>query len=199
MKKTLALLVAVLGAWLVVSPWFVGYADMPTRFVDMALGAVLIVLFVLLSSALGKIKQGDKTPNGHLTAMMVVGVVLVVEGIVGAVALGHSVGSVVNEIVVGVLVAAFARFAMLVPDVKKVGMNGLDDREIMLIQKIGVMEDCNAIQMRCKAFGSMPLAVKITPEQLLSLLGIIPFELVKALPKMLLEGIKGSKAQDQSK
>lgn len=200
MKRTIALVEVLMGLWLLASPWFVGYAPSANRFVDMGIGVVIIVLAIVFSVLKGK-RLGEKGPNWPLVIIAILGLALIAEGIVG-ICIGYPVGAIVNEIIVGLIVLLLGIFAVLVPDVKKVSMSGFDNQEILVVQKIYIHKEKDdpsnkSIVMKVKAFGSMPMTVKMSAKNLWMLIGALPFEVFQSLPSMLVKGHKEYKADQE--
>lgn len=66
------------------------------------------------------------------------------------------------------------------------------------LSKIGYKD--GVIVMKGKAFGSMPQAMRLTGEQIAYILGMVPFELVAHLPKILFDGWRATrKASEEEK
>ncbi len=191
MKRTIALVELFLGVWLVASPWFVGYGDLTNKVVDMVAGVIVLVLAILFCILDGKREAGKKNPDALLIICAIIGVAVVVEGIIG-IFIEQGVGAIVNEIIVGLLIFCTSLFASIIPNVSTVGLAGFDNNEILVINKIYVMKDkkdgSESIAMKTKAFGSMPMPVKLNAKDLWMFVGALPFDVVKSLPSMLIKG-----------
>ena len=66
------------------------------------------------------------------------------------------------------------------------------DGEVLLeMSKLGFKD--GVIEAKGKAYGSMPQTMRIPPEQVWALIGLVPFEVILHLPKVLFDGWRKSR------
>jgi len=191
MKALISLIEIVLGIWLVASPWFLGYGLLENQIADVVLGAALIVLGAVYFSKNKAAKPIDETNPQLFTVISVLGIVIVAEGIIGAVALGYTVPAIVNEVIVGILAFALAMVASMLASPKKVVLSDENGGELVTLTKIDFKDE--GLSVRAKAFGTMPMLMKVTPEQLWSLVGYLSFDVISHVPGMLVSGRAAAK------
>lgn len=186
MKVAISAFEAILGAWLIVTPWLFGYATLANKLVDVCLGAVALIVALVYFSKNKNEKPLDEKMAGAHKVIVAIGVILVVEGIVGLAAFGYTAGAGANEIVVGIVLAAIACFANQLLASKKVVMSGEDGGELVTITKLDYKN--GILVMKAKAFGTMPMVVHVEPKQLWLLIGFLSYGVVSHLPGILAKG-----------
>lgn len=178
-------IVAVLGAWLVVSPFFLGARGA-------ALVATMVAGAVVLALGVAAMKQKEFKPTLDW-AIVALGVVLVVWGIVGW-AMG--LGSGLNEIITGVLAAGLAfvatRFTTTYSQASFYDRGGAPMVDVKSLR----MKD-DTILMKALLLQSMPSTVYVKSDEVWKVLTMIPFDLIKRMPKYLISGYKTCKAQER--
>jgi len=194
-KKFIAWLSLLVGVLLVIFAWVLGYADTPAVWQDFVVG--LVAVGVSLLAALGK---------GRLTAHdwpfllnLVLGLWLLVSGIF--VFGREATANRVVDIVLGVVLILFSAAAAQVVEGRKGYMYTKDGDVLLEMSRLSYKE--GVIEAKGKAYGSMPQTMRIPPDQIWNLVGLVPLELIVQLPKLLFLGWKAGRisapAKDDSK
>lgn len=188
MSKAINIMLAVLGAWLIVSPFLLGYV-VPRLLVTAVLGCAALLLAVIAARQEPSKKAADYVLIG-------LGVCLVVWGIVSL--FGNLGAAGVNEIVVGVLVAALA-FAATCFAVPYEGASFYDRGGAPMVDVKSLRLKDDTILMKAMLLQSMPSTVYVRPDEVWKVLTMIPFDLIKGLPGFLVQGYKTCKQQEKEK
>ena len=179
MKRVLAWGAMVIGFWLVISPWFLNYQDLPSRLHDVIVG--VIILGLALAVVMSKKDKALTWPhwiNG------VLGIWLIVSGIWVFGAIGGA--NRWNEIVPGILLALLSFLATQIIEGLPMRMYTKDGAVLMETSQFERRgED---IVMRGKTMGTMPATVYVHPEQVWVMLGLVPVQVVSYLPLLLFRG-----------
>ncbi|MBN1322207.1 MAG: SPW repeat protein [Thermoleophilia bacterium] len=191
MKKFIAWLALLIGVLLVIFAWVLGYADTPALWQDFVVG--LMVIAVSLVAALGK---------GRLVARdwpfllnLVLGLWLVVSGIF--VFGREATANRVVDIVLGVLLILLSATATQVVEGRKGYVYTKDGDVLLEMSRLGYK--AGVIEAKGKAYGSMPQTMRIPPDQIWNLIGLVPVELIVRLPKLVFLGWKASRSPAGSK
>lgn len=195
MKVTLSLVELALGIWLIASPWFLGYASLVNQLIDLAVGIVVVVCAATFFVKNKDVKQSDIAFDQLHCVVCVLGIALVAEAIVGGVVFGYGISAIVSEAIVGVLLAALGAVAPLFKAPKSIMVNGQDGSDLLILTKVEY-KDGN-LAMKGKAFGTMPMLMKLENDQLWRLLGYLSFSVIAHLPSMLIDGYKTAKKKDK--
>ena len=190
MKKFIAWLTLVLGVLLVVFAWTLGYADTSALWQDFIVGLVIIgvSLFAILTEE--GIAVRVAVPRQRRTRSVARG-------------LGHlrlRTGGGANrvvDIVLGVVVIVLSVFASQVVEGKKGYVYTKDGSVLLEMSRLGYKD--GSIEAKGKAYGSMPQTMRIPPEQIWNLIGLVPLEVIVRLPVLLLRGWLKSRSATDSK
>lgn len=175
MRAVLLALAGLLGAWLVVAPWVLGYSATSARSADPALGLAAIVLAVI----------GVRWPGVRVAAWLITagGLVLLVAGLSGA--FGDQAARV-DEGLAGLFLVVLGLFAsqlVKAPSIVAVDKDGRTLAEITSIRRKG-----DLLAMKGQLLGSMPATIYLTPEELWKIVGLIDPGVAFALPRLLARG-----------
>lgn len=190
MKKLFAWIAIILGIWLVISPWLLGYMENLAQWHDSVVGLIItgLGLAFILSKA-------NPTSNWSHVVNSILGLWLFVSGIL---VFGQtSTATRWNEIFVGILVALFSAIATQVIEGKKAFIYTKEGTVLVEMSRMSYKD--GIIVMKGKAFGSMPQTMHVRPEEIWTMLGLAPFEIIYRLPKMLYIGWKRSKEANSDK
>ncbi len=189
MKKFIAWLTVVIGVLLVVFAWALGYADTSAVWQDFIVG--LILIGVSLYAALGK---GPFPFQWPYAVSAVLGLWMLVSGIAvfGRVADTNRV----VDIVLGVVVMVLSGLASQVVEGKKGFVYTKDGDVLLELSRLGYKE--GVIEAKGKAYGSVPQTMRIPPDQIWNLVGLVPLDLIVRLPRLLLLGMLKSKSAKAS-
>ncbi|MDR1960799.1 MAG: SPW repeat protein [Gracilibacteraceae bacterium] len=187
MRGFIARITAFLGIWLMASPWFCGYATDIAKIHDVAAGVVIVGLSVIIIRQ--RHTKGQKSPSWPLGLNAAVGIWLIINGSVvfGATALG----SRLNNILVGCLLAGCSLLAQQIIEGSNFFIFTKEGGELVEVSKV-VLKD-GFIEMKGKAFGSMPQVMHVRPKQIWLLMGLLPAEILIALPSLLWRGWRDNK------
>ncbi len=188
MKVLFALFEIILGIWLIASPWFLGYALLANQIIDVVIGVVIVICAAVYFGKNKSVKQNDLSFDQLHYVVAVLGLALIVEAIVGGVMMNYSISAIVNEIIVGLFLAFFGFVAPLFSCPKNILVNGQDGSELLILTKVEYKE--GNLAMKGKAFGTMPMLMKLENDQLWRLLGYISFDVIAHLPVMIMAGRK---------
>jgi hypothetical protein len=184
MKKFVGWLTLTLGVLLIIFAWALDYRDTSAVWQDTITGLVIAALSAAVVS--GKLK---KAQDWLLLSVAVLGLWLIVAGIFvfGTV----SASNRVIDIVLGVVILALALVASQVIEGRK-GFVFTKDGEVLLeMSRLGFKD--GSIEAKGKAYGAMPQTMRIPPEQVWALIGLVPFEVIVRLPKVLFDGWRKSR------
>lgn len=197
MKVLLALIEMALGIWLIASPWFVGYTTLTSQLIDVGLGLLILIIAGIYFLKNRKLKPAANVlPQLH-TIILILGFVSVIEGVVGAIAFEYSIAAVVNKVITGILFVCVSAPATQIVSRKQVGISGEDGSELILLTKLEYKNE--SIMMKAKAFGTMPMIVKVEPAQLWLIIGYLSFDTIAHLPSILMTGRSQVKKEEANK
>jgi hypothetical protein len=185
-KKFVAWVTLVLGVLLIILAWALDYRGTSAVWQDTVTG--LVIAAISAAVVTGKVK---KAQDWLLLANAVVGLWLIVSGIFvfGTKAASNRV----IDIVLGVVIGALALVASQIIEGRK-GFVFTKDGEVLLeMSKLGFKE--GSIEAKGKAYGSMPQTMRIPPEQVWALIGLVPFEVIVRLPLVLFAGWRKSRGK----
>jgi len=185
MKRLFAIIDLIIGIWLCICPWLLGYSGTLANWDDCAVGLVIVAfsLYVLF------LKADSPTPNWPFLTNSVLGAWLIISGIF---VFGQiSVANQWNDIILGILVAFFSLFATQIMEGKKTFIY-TKDGGILLEMSNMVYKDGNII-MKGKNFGTMPAVMHLRPVEMWNGLGLVPLNIIAKLPGMLIVGWRQSK------
>lgn len=186
MTKAMNSLLAVFGIWLVISPFLLSYAA-PGLWVGAALGLIVLVLSIV-------VVRRESCPRCVDYVLAVLGVCLVAWGVVGLFAnLG---GAGANEIIVGALIAIIA-FVATCFSVPYKGASFYDRGGAPMVDVKSLRLKDDTILMKAMLLQSMPSMVYVRPDEVWKVLTMIPFDLIKGLPKFLVQGYRTCKLQEK--
>ena len=184
MKKLFAWIAIILGIWLLVSPWLLNYMNGITQWHDSLVGLVIISLSLAFI-----LSKANPTLNWPHLMNIIIGLWLCVSGIL---MFGQtSITARWNEIVVGLLIALFSAVATQVIEGKKAFVYTKEGGVLVEMTKMTYKD--GIIVMKGKAFGAMPQVMHVRPDEIWNVLGLVPFEVIIHLPKLLYLGWKMSK------
>jgi hypothetical protein len=180
MKRLFAIITLMIGIWLIISLWLLGYSATLAQWIDLAVG-ILISTFSL--SVL--LHKTDPTPTWPLLVNSILGLWLIISGVL---LFGHISA---NEIICGILVAFFSIVATQIIEGKKCYVYTKDGG--ILLEMSSMTYKDGIILMKGKNFGTMPSIMHVRPVDIWNMLGLVPFNIIGKLPQMLLVGWKQSK------
>ncbi len=187
MASIVNVMVAILGVWLVITPYLFESRAVALA-IAMTAGAILAIL------GIASAKQKEYKPAMDYAACAL-GVALAVWGIVGW-ALGLGAG--LNEIIVGAFAALLAalatRFTVTYDAASFYDRGGAPMVDVQSLR----MKD-NTILMKALLLQSMPSTVYVKPGEVWKVLTMIPSDLIRSLPGFLVAGYKECKAESAKK
>lgn len=146
-------------------------------------------LIIIILGSIFVLSKAKPTPNWPHIINIILGLWLIVVGII---MFGQtSTAARWNEIIVGILVALVSAIATQIIEGKKAFIYTKEGGVLVEMTRMTYKE--GIIEMKGKAFGSMPQTMHVRPEEIWSMLGLAPFEVITHLPKMLYVGWKRSK------
>lgn len=177
MSAILSGLAATVGVWMCVTPltgWYAGVGG--TRYVDVALGALVLVLALvqLVRRTSARIAVADWTT-------LVLGAALVVIGIVP---LGRGGGIKAGEILCGVLLVVVSWISIHLPRATGAKVFSFEGKEMMAITEL--VADRHGVGMKGKLMGAMPATMYVRPEELWNMLALVPTRVIFAVVRVLL-------------
>ncbi len=179
MKKLIAWSTLTIGVLLVVFAWVLGYAGTPALWQDLITGLVLAGLS--LFAALAKTRFPYQWP--YLVNALL-GLWLVISGIF---VFGREAGANrVVDIVLGVVALLLSALATQVAEGKKGYVYTKDGSVLLELSRLGYKD--GAIEAKGKAYGSVPQTMRIPPEQVWNLVGMVPVGVIVRLPVLLVLG-----------
>lgn len=185
MKRLFAVINLILGIWLFICPWVLGYSGTLAHWGDCAVGLVTAALsiYILL------LKMELPTPNWPYLIDSILGAWLIVSGIFvfGQVSFANRW----NDIALGILVACSSLFASQIIEGKKAFAYTKDGG--VLIEMVNITHKDGIIVIKGKTFGTMPAVMHMRPVDLWNLLGLVPLSIIANLPRMLIAGWRKSK------
>jgi len=177
MKRLFAWVVLVLGAWTAVSPWVLGYTSVAVRWSDCVVGLLTAGLSLVVI-----LHKGELRPSWPQWTTSLLGLWLVVSAFV----FGPIRWSC---LICGILIAALSLFATQVIEGRKVTVYTKDGKVLLEMSSMTYKED-GQIELKGKTFGTMPALMYVRPVDVWNLLGIIPFVVIRRLPRILIAGGK---------
>ncbi|MGD9823631.1 SPW repeat protein [Desulfobacter sp.] len=185
MKKLFAVITLILGIWLCISPWILGYSGSPAQWEDGITGVLIgaFSLYVLVC------KKESVSPNWPFFVNSLLGGWLIIFGflVFGQI----SIAGRLNDIIIGVLVVALSLFATQLIENKRVFAYTKDGG--ILLEMVQIFYKDGIIIVKGKTFGTMPVIMQLKPMDVWNLLGLIPLGIVTHLPGILASGWKKSK------
>jgi hypothetical protein len=181
MKRLFAWIILIIGAWLVISPWVLGYQPVAARWNACAIGLAIAVLSLLVLLC-----KTERVPSWPQLITCLFGLWSVGTG---AFAFGQAHWS---ELVCGILVAVFSLVASQLTEGRKIAIYTKDSN--VLLEMNGVTYKDGQIVLRGKTFGTMPSTMYVRPVDMWNLVGMVPFIVIRMLPWMLIMGWKTGKA-----
>lgn len=184
MRELLALVVTPFGLWLAAAAWVDADTTAAGRIGGTAAGAVLIVSAILVAAR--------HAHRAALTVLAILGVATVVLGAVLPAGLAVRLAAVLT----GLVTLALAFAATQVPAPARVVAVNKRGGTLAEIKSIKIKD--GKIAAPSVLLGSMPETVYVTPEQIWNLIGNVDATLLKALPKMILEGRRASRTSEHA-
>jgi hypothetical protein len=180
MKKLLGVINAILGIWLLICPWLLGYAGTAARWTDLG-GGILILTFSIITLAL---KTGTPSPNWPFISKMVVAAGLMVS----AVGFTGQLSPVIrwNDAIAGLLVALVSLVASQIVEGRKTFAYTKDGG--LLLEMVSITYKDGIIVVKGKSFGTMPMLMHMRPLDLWNILGLVPMNVILRFPLLLLTG-----------
>lgn len=184
MTAILNSLIAVLGAWLIITPYPFGSHGVALA-VAMAAGAALLILGICA------FRQKEYKPALDY-AIAAIGAALAVWGVIGAV---MGLGSGANEVLVGLIAAALAFIATRFTTTYKTA-SFYDRGGAPMVDVQSLRYKDGDILMKALLLQSMPSTVYVKPDEVWKVLTMVPFDLIKQMPGFLYRGYKICKEQE---
>jgi hypothetical protein len=184
----------IVGIWLIVSPWFIGYPSLMSQAITAASGLlVLIVASIYFFKNRKRKPTEDTLPQLH-AIILALGIASVIEGVTGAIVFEYAGAAVANEIVAGILLVCLSGSANQIISRKQIGIRGEDGSDLIVLTKL---ERHNKdLLMKAKAFGTMPMVIKVEPSQLWLIIGYLSFDTIAHIPSILMRGqLEAKKSQ----
>ena len=172
---------AVLGAWLIISPFIFGYTTFGIVS-SMCIGVVVAILGCLMTkrrsmSLLAKIN-------------VVLGVVSIVSGIASLVICGKGA----NLIVCGILVACVNVVALpFMIETKQANFENKTGSNLAKVTSVKVKGD--HVLAKAVLLGSMPETIYVRPEELIKMLVLMDDNVIKGIVKYLMTGYKNLRTE----
>lgn len=181
MKETLAALTIPFGAWLVAAPWVDADPTTVGR-VGGTVGGILLIAAAVTAMLRGAARWSLRLIGG-------VGAVLVGLGAVGAPA-GLAVR--LAAVLVGLVALGLSWFAAALPAPGHICAVNKGGGTLAEIKSLKVRD--GKIAAPAILLGSMPETVYVTPQALLTALGTVNTDLVRALPGMVVTGLREARS-----
>jgi hypothetical protein len=190
MKKLIAWLTVVIGVLLVIFAWTLGYAGTSAVWQDFAVGLVLIAV-----SMFAALYTKPLPRDWPYLVNAVIGLWLLISGIFvfGTLATANRV----VDIVLGVVVILMSLLATQVVEGKKGFVFTKDGAVLLEMSRLGYKD--GGLEAKGKAYGSVPQTMRIPPEQIWNMIGLVPFEVIVRLPGLLIRGWLKSRAAVETK
>lgn len=180
MNKLFGIMAMGVGVYLAITPLLNGYA---------VLGIGVDLALAVLTVALGALLFAGKAEKPAATGLVVLGVLTVAWGVCEAIGfLGYRGGS--TEILLGafVAVAGYAPTLFMVEHDGKPRMFNDTGSELALVKKITVKD--GELRVKANLLGSMLATIYVRPDELVKTVTMVNFEVIKALPGIILAGKK---------
>ena len=174
MRALLLALISALGVWFALTAWIVDVPTTDARLLATALG--------LLTSALALAVIRWPTAAG-CRVIALVGCASVVLGSVGVLG-GPSAR--LNEIVIGVMIAALGVVGGEI--VRPKSVKAVDRAGTVLAEATIIQRRDDALTMKAKLLGAMPTTIYIAPEELWKMVGLLDTDAAFSLVRLLLVG-----------
>jgi hypothetical protein len=190
MKKLIAWLTVVIGVLLVVFAWTLGYAGTSAVWQDFIVGLVLIGISLFAALYKGALRwQWPYLVNA------VLGLSVLISGIF---VFGREAATNrIVDIVLGVVVILVSLLATQMVETKKGFVFTKDGTVLLEMNRLGYKD--GALEAKGKAYGSVPQTMRIPPEQIWNMVGLVPLEVIIRLPKLLLLGWLKSRSAAEAK
>ncbi|NJD28635.1 MAG: hypothetical protein FIA92_10100 [Chloroflexi bacterium] len=180
MRAALLGLCGVLAAWLVLSPWLLGYTSQVAWVAD-AGGGVLMLGLLVAGVAGGASAAGVR--RGAAVAVAFVALVVALAAVGG---LLDEPRSGLNEVVVGLLIAVLALVATQLSTPESIVAVDKDGRT--LAEFTSIVPRGGALAMKGKLLGAMPATIYLTPAEFWKLLGLVDLRVILSLPGLAVRG-----------
>lgn len=183
MTKLINYFLMIVGAWLMISPFLLGYT---------ASSLALCMIVGILVIALAFLSIRSKVAQWPSVLIALLGLFLILWGSFIARLVGATAGA--SEIIAGILLAVFSILVLpFLLEVEKVQFFNRSGGELATFSKIR-MKDNNIIA-KGMLLGSMPETIYMYPEEICKALAMIDFGVILALPKILYTGWKRNQVQ----
>jgi hypothetical protein len=191
MRAALLGVCGILAAWLVVSPWLLGYTSQ-LAWVVVAGGGLLMVALVV-AAAVGVVAL-PAARRGAPVALAVVAAVVALAAVAGVL---NEPRAGLDELIVGALVAALALVATQISTPESIVAVDKDGRTLAEITSITPRG--GALAMKGKLLGAMPATIYLTPAEFWKLLGLVDARVVLALPGLALGGWRAARREHDTR
>ncbi|MEA4924062.1 MAG: SPW repeat protein [Syntrophomonadaceae bacterium] len=190
MKKLFAWIAVLLGIWLMITPWLLDYREMLPQWHDTIVGLVIIILGLIFNYS-----KVDHSLNWLHFVNIILGLWLCASGIF----IFGPISTIIrlNEIIVGILLTLFSVIATQIIEGKKTYVYTKEGSVLVEMSKMNYKD--GIIVMKGKAFGSMPQVMHVRPNEIWNMVGMVPFEIILHMPKLLYLGWKQSKEKVAAK
>jgi len=175
MKQLCACIALLCGIWLGLSPWVLGYGSTPMLISGLTTGAVIVVAALVVVIRPPKLKLG-----APLMVIVIASLWSLVSGL-GVFGAIHP-----SEIIIGALTAFITLFAIQIVEGKKAAIFTKDGK--VLVEMTAMAPQEGRIEMKGKTFGTMPATMYFPPQDLWNMIGMIPFSVIRQVPKLLFNG-----------
>ena len=185
MKKLIAWLTLAIGVLLVVFAWVLGYADTAAAWQDFVVGLVLIGI-----SLFAALRKGAFHYEWPYLANGALGLWLLISGIFvfGTLATANRI----IDIVLGVVVIVLSALASQLVEGKKGYVYTKDGGVLLELSRLSYKD--GALEAKGKAYGSVPQTMRIPPDQIWNLVGMVPLGVILRLPELLILGCVKSRS-----
>ncbi len=187
MTKFLNYLIMIVSAWLVISPFILGYNGA---------GLAVCILVGVLAIALAFIsirRKADQWPSMIIAAL---GIFLILWGAF----IGHLVGTPagVSEVLVGVMMLILGLVVLPFQlDISKAMFTNRNGGELATFTQIRMKND--NILVKSMLLSSMPETIYMSPEEICKAAALVDIKVILSLPKILYLGWKANRAQSGPK
>lgn len=175
MRRVLSGLMAVLGVWLVVSPWICNNGFTYAQWGNIILGIIILVLGIVGASR----KTPYFAPGDYVT--LICGTVLVILGVVALILGNADACTGASAIAAGVLVVVASMITCHLKEPAHTKVYSLQGQLLVEIKQ--VIADKHGIGGKAILMGAMPQTVYFTPGEIQHLLGQISASVLLAIVK----------------
>jgi hypothetical protein len=184
MTKILNYCILVVSAWLIISPFILGYSGYRV---------VVCIILGIIAAALAYVSTLRKVDQWPSMSIAVLGVFLILWGAFIAHLVGVSAGA--NEIIIGILLAFLSLLALPFQiGVSKVEFYNRSGGELATFSQIRMKN--GDILAKAMLLGSMPETIYMRPEEICKAVALMDTKVILSLPAILFKGwrINRSKA-----